>query len=80
MTLTLTRPRRSMKQRPRKVKQRKSALIQAGHNYRDLATLAHVTYSMVWKWMNDERTSTAVLAAYQFLLANPKVNGKGATL
>jgi hypothetical protein len=70
MTLTLTRKR--MKVRPRKVKERKAALAGAGHSYRDLAGLSRVTYSMVWKWMNNERTSTAVLAAYNHLVAHPK--------
>jgi hypothetical protein len=69
MTLTLTR---KMKARPRKVKDRKAALAGSGHNYRDLAGLSRVTYSMVWKWMNDERTSTTILAAYNHLVANPK--------
>lgn len=70
MTLTLARKR--MKARPTKVKVRKAALAAAGHHYRDLAALSRVTYSMVWKWMNNERTSTAVLAAYNHLVANPK--------
>lgn len=61
-----------MKDRPRKVKSRKAALARAGHTYTDLAALSRVTYSMVWKWMNHERTSTAVLAAYNHLVANPK--------
>ena len=71
-SMPLTLSRRRLKVRPRKVNDRKAALAGAGHHYRDLARLARVTYSMTWKWMNDERTSTAVLAAYNHLIANPK--------
>jgi hypothetical protein len=64
-----------MKQRPRKVKSRKAALARAGYRYEDLARLAHVGYSMAWKWMNDERTSTACLSAYEYLVTHPKRQG-----
>jgi hypothetical protein len=64
-----------MRPRPRKVKSRKAALARAGHTYDDLAALARVSYSMTWKWMNYERTSTACLSAFEYLVTHPKRQG-----
>ena len=64
MTPTLTQPIRTIRERPRLVKIRKRRLAQSGHTYDDLAALAHVTYSMAWKWMNGERVSATCQRAF----------------
>ena len=70
--MTLTLAHKTVKSRPRKVKNRKAALRRAGHTYGDLARLADVTYSMAWKWMNDERVSGDCERAYETLIASAR--------
>jgi hypothetical protein len=65
--MPLTPTRRRLKNRPRKVKNRKTALRRSGHSYTDLARLAAVTHSMAWKWMNGERVSAACERAFTVL-------------
>jgi len=59
-----------MRQRPRKVKSRKRALLRSGHTYSDLARLAGVSYSMAWKYMNGERISSPCERAFNTLTAS----------
>jgi len=46
---------------------RKAALVASGNVYNDLARVADVSYSMVYKWMNAERTSAACDRAFEML-------------
>jgi hypothetical protein len=70
MTLTLSPRKRIMRERTKKVKARKAALRRAGRTYYDLAALARVTHSMVWKWMNGERVSASCEQAFRVLTGN----------
>ena len=67
MTPTLAHPAKTMRERSLKVKSRKRSLVRSGHTYLDLAALAHVSYSMAWKWMNGERVSEPCARAFQTL-------------
>ena len=49
------------------VSERKAKLTSSGHVYKDLARLADVSYSMVWKWMNGERVSAPCQRAFEIL-------------
>lgn len=40
--------------------ERKAVLKANGHSYADLARLADVSFSMVFKWMNGERESVKI--------------------
>jgi hypothetical protein len=68
--------KKTLKQRSPKVKSRKSSLRRAGYGYKDIADLAGVTYYMVWKWVNGERKSSRCQKVYDYLLSQPKRNGR----
>lgn len=59
-----------MRERTKKVKARKAALRRANRTYYDLAALARVSHSMVWKWMNGERVSDPCEQAFRTLTRN----------
>jgi hypothetical protein len=46
---------------------KKDALKQSGATYADVARLAKVSWTMVWMWMNEKRTSAKVEAAFRKL-------------
>ena len=51
----------------RDVKQRKAALKASGHTYDDLARLSGVSWRMVKFWIDGQRTSAKVAAAFATL-------------
>lgn len=60
-------PRQSKTAKKRLATARKDALVASGHNYRDLARLADVSYSMAEKWMNLRRASRDCQSAFDSL-------------
>jgi hypothetical protein len=51
----------------KQISARKSRLKAAGITYTDIARLADVTWTMVWMWVNGQRTSARVQAAFDKL-------------
>ncbi len=62
-----------MLKRQKQVRMRKAALKAAGSTYADLARLAGVTWTMAWMWMNGQRTSARMQAAFEKLTDGHRV-------
>ena len=58
-----------MKKHTRESKRRKALLKASGHTYDALANLSGVTWRMVKFWMDGERTSAPINAAFDTLTA-----------
>lgn len=61
-----------MKTTTSEVKQRKRRLKESGHTYNDLANLADVSWRMVKFWIDGERTSAKIDAAFSTLTAGSR--------